>query len=80
MIVQLRMELWAMSAARSFERGKTMTRINKVAELSVGTAQPPNTDSRNGNYDPYQALASAIIEQAARDLRKVLKKQQLTQL
>lgn len=52
-----------------------MTRINKVDELMADTPHPVSTDARSGSYDPYQALASAVIEQAARDLRKLVKKQ-----
>ena len=52
-----------------------MTRINKVEELTGGTMQPASANVKSGSYDPYKALASAIVEQAAKDLRKLVKKQ-----
>lgn len=43
-----------------------MTKINKVEELAAGALPAA--------YDPYRALASAIVEQAVRDLRKGYKR------
>lgn len=45
-----------------------MTRINKVEELTGNITTPPT------QYDPYQALASAIVEQAAKDLRRAYRR------
>lgn len=44
-----------------------MAKINKVEELT-GSITPPKA------YDPYQALASAIVEQAAKDLRRAYRR------
>lgn len=51
-----------------------MTRINKVEELTGGTMQPASANVKSGSYDPYKALASAIVEQAAKDLRRAYRR------
>lgn len=51
-----------------------MTRINKVEELTGGTMQQASANVKSGSYDPYKALASAIVEQAAKDLRRAYRR------